>query len=88
MVVEHEHWAVANLLIGRYGRHAAIQAAARAEDANAKGDREVREIWQSVQRALRRNSVSVDRYELLATCLVWRCRQLPPLEWLKYNLPK
>ena len=48
MVVGHEHWAVANLLIGRYGRHAAIQAAARAEDADAKGDREGREIWQSV----------------------------------------
>ena len=58
MVVGHEHWAVANLLIGRYGRHAAIQAAARAEDADAKGDREGREIWQSVQWALRRNAVS------------------------------
>jgi len=63
MVVGHEHWAVANLLIGRYGRHAAIQAAARAEDADAKGDREGREIWQSVQGALRRNSAHVDRYE-------------------------
>jgi hypothetical protein len=63
MVVEHEHWAVANLLIGRYGRHAAIQAATRAEDADAKGDWEGREIWQSVQGALRRNSACVDRHE-------------------------
>ena len=40
MVVGHEHWAVANLLIGRYGRQAATQAEARAENAGAKGDRE------------------------------------------------
>ena len=63
MVVGHEHWAVANLLIGRYGRHAVIQAAARAEDADAKGDREGREIWQSVQVALRRNPACADRHE-------------------------
>ena len=63
MVVGHEHWAVANLLIGRYGRHAAIQAAARAQDADAKGDRECREIWQSVQVVLRRNAARVGRHE-------------------------
>ena len=63
MVVGHEHWAVANLLIGRYGRHAAIQAAVRAEVADAKGDREGREIWQSVQRVLLRNAACVERCE-------------------------
>jgi hypothetical protein len=63
MVVGHEHWAVANLLIGRYGRQAAIQAAVRAEDADAKGDWECREIWQSVQGVLRRDSACVDRHE-------------------------
>lgn len=52
MVVEHEHWAVANLLIGRYGRLAARQAEARIEDADARGDREGREIWRSVLGAL------------------------------------
>jgi hypothetical protein len=63
MVVGHEHWAVANLLISRYGRHAAVQAAARAEDADAKGDREGREIWQSVQGALHRNPAWIDRFD-------------------------
>jgi hypothetical protein len=55
MVVEHEHWAVANLLIGRYGRQAVTQAAERVEDAATKGDREEREIWQSVLGALSRD---------------------------------
>ena len=63
MVVEHEHWAVANLLIGRYGRHAAIQAAARVEDADAKGDREGREIWQSVLGALDRERCCADQFK-------------------------
>ena len=63
MVVEHEHWAVANLLIGRYGRQAASQAAARAEDADANGDSEGREIWQSVRGALSRHHACVSQYE-------------------------
>lgn len=63
MVVEHEHWAVANLLIGRYGRQAADQAAVRAEDADAKGDREGREIWQSVEGALSRRRIHAGRYD-------------------------
>jgi len=63
MVVEHEHWAVANLLIGRYGRHAEIQAAARVEDANAKGDREGREIWKSVLGALARERCCADQFK-------------------------
>lgn len=62
MVVEHEHWAVANLLIGRYGRQAVTQAAARAEDAGAKGDREEREIWQSVVGALVRETACEGRF--------------------------
>jgi hypothetical protein len=62
MVVEHEHWAVANLLIGRYGRQAVTQAAARAEDAGVKGDREEREIWQSVVGALVRETVCEGRF--------------------------
>jgi hypothetical protein len=63
MVVEHEHWAVANLLIGRYGRQAATQAAARAEDADARGVREGRAIWQSVRWALNRKSTQNVQYE-------------------------
>jgi hypothetical protein len=63
MVVEHEHWAVANLLIGRYGRQAVSLAEARAEDADANGDREGREIWQSVKGALSRHHGCLSRYE-------------------------
>jgi hypothetical protein len=63
MVVEHEHWAVANLLIGRYGRQAANQAAVRAEDADAKGDREGREIWQSVKCVLSRQHIHAGQYD-------------------------
>jgi hypothetical protein len=62
MVVKHEHWAVANLLIGRYGRQAATQAEARAEDAGAKGDREEREIWQSVAGALARDTACAGQF--------------------------
>ncbi|EWY41861.1 hypothetical protein N825_24945 [Skermanella stibiiresistens SB22] len=61
MVVEHEHWAVANLLIGRYGRSAALQAEARIEDADARGDREGREIWRSVLGALARTRECPER---------------------------
>jgi hypothetical protein len=63
MVVEHEHWAVANLLIGRYGRQAADQAAVRAEDADAKGDREGRDIWQSVEGVLSRHNIHAGQYD-------------------------
>jgi hypothetical protein len=63
MIVEHEHWAVANLLIGRYGRQAADQAAVRAEDADAKGDREGRDIWQSVEGVLSRHNIHAGQYD-------------------------
>jgi hypothetical protein len=54
---------VANLLIGRYGRQAADQAAVRAEDADAKGDREGREIWQSVEGVLSRHHIHAGQYD-------------------------
>ena len=58
-----QHWAVANLLIGRYGRQAATEAAVRAEESDAKGDREGREIWRSVRGALVRNGDSPRQFE-------------------------
>ncbi len=49
---DNDHWAVANLLVGRYGQDAATEARQRATVAEVTGDRDAAEIWHSVEEAL------------------------------------
>ncbi len=49
---DNDHWAVANLLLGRYGQDAASEARQRATVAEVTGDRDAAEIWHSVEEAL------------------------------------
>lgn len=44
----HQLWAVAGLLVGRYGNKAAVRAAERAAEADRTGDGEARAIWSDV----------------------------------------
>jgi hypothetical protein len=48
----NDNWAVANLLVGRYGPDAASEARQRAALADDAGERDVAEIWSSVHEAL------------------------------------
>ncbi|WP_207462269.1 hypothetical protein [Azospirillum sp. SYSU D00513] len=49
----HQLWAIAHLLLGRYGKSAKRQAAAYAALAAQKGDRDSQAIWKGVAGALR-----------------------------------
>ena len=54
MVERHHLWAVAGLLVGRYGRAAHRQAKAYARQAEHDGDGEAHVLWTDVAGALRR----------------------------------
>ncbi|HEY0833892.1 MAG TPA: hypothetical protein VGE72_08290 [Azospirillum sp.] len=45
MTERHHLWAVAGLLVGRYGRRAGAKAEANAAKAEREGDGEARAIW-------------------------------------------
>lgn len=49
---DHENWAVAHLLVARYGAGALDEAKARTNEAMDRGDRESAAIWRDVQSAL------------------------------------
>ncbi|WP_156926939.1 hypothetical protein [Azospirillum halopraeferens] len=52
-VAERHHlWAVANLLVGRYGAEARARARENADEANRAGDGEVSAFWTDVDSAL------------------------------------
>ena len=50
----HHLWAVAGLLVGRYGRSAREQAQAYAREAERDGDGDAHTIWNDVAGALHR----------------------------------
>lgn len=49
-------WAVAGLLVGRYGHHAHAQAEAYARQAEENGDTDAHAIWSDVLGALHRKA--------------------------------
>jgi hypothetical protein len=49
---DHENWAVAHLLVARYGTRALDEAKARTNEAMDRGDRESAAIWRDVQSVL------------------------------------
>lgn len=51
----HQLWAVANLLVGRYGGSAAVQAEANAVTARSGGDQEIASMWAEIATTLRRD---------------------------------
>jgi hypothetical protein len=48
----NDHWAVAGLLVGRYGEEAEAAARRRAQEAVGKGDDDAAEIWRGAEAAL------------------------------------
>lgn len=48
----NDHWAVAGLLVGRYGDDAEAAARRRAQEAVGEGDADAAEIWRGAQEAL------------------------------------
>jgi hypothetical protein len=49
---DHENWAVAHLLVARYGVGALDEAKARTNEAMDRGDNEAAAIWRDVESAL------------------------------------
>lgn len=49
---DHENWAVAHLLVARYGTGALDEVRARIDEATGRGDAEAAAIWHDVQSAL------------------------------------
>lgn len=52
----HHLWAVANLLVSRYGDEAGQRASRNARDAERNGDRDSGAIWTGVGRLLRQGT--------------------------------
>ena len=52
LIERHHLWAVAGLLVGRYGRRARAQAKAYARQAECDGDGDAHTIWIDVAGAL------------------------------------
>jgi hypothetical protein len=53
MISDIDIWRSANELIKRYGDLADIEAAARAEEYEAKGDRDGQRVWSRIHGSLR-----------------------------------
>lgn len=56
----HHLWAVAGLLVGRYGRSAPAQAKANARQAEREGDGDAHAIWNDVAGALHGRHAAAD----------------------------
>jgi hypothetical protein len=52
MISEREIWLAAKVMIDRYGKLAAIEAAERADEALEKGDPEGSAVWQRIMTAI------------------------------------
>lgn len=57
---ENDHWAMASLLIGRYGNVAAAVAQARANAAADKGEADEARIWRDIGIAIVRETHHAD----------------------------